>query len=397
MSSEDQPREQIAVKSAPRAVATPARAARQPTTYWRTFLLILLAFLLLGAVPILLLGQLEGVWWVHIPGSPDYHHATATPARAYTDTLPRQAWIAVTTQIFPQPGQTPAIATLEPGFPVTVTAHATKRGALWSHVVWKGPSASTGADGWTLDSVMVGYGGDSRPIGDLGALSPALGKWAAPYSAQISVALYFVDTGQLYHLNPTRSFALGSGFSSVLLLDLYAIAEAQKSAPSPPEVNALAIRSAVTDGFVPPTAYRQLGGASGVTAFLSGAGISGISPAAGWTDAQATPSGMAQLYAALETDSLLSQGDGAALVKTLQQANDSATATLLGLPAAPAESYLIRADVQTPAGWDASACGALRLPAGRLVVAVAAQSQPSRQAGDIVLTNFFAQVKMVAS
>lgn len=396
MQNERQPRERVALQSAPRPAATPSPPRRQPS-FWRTLLFILLAFLLLGIVPILLLGQLEGVWWVHLPGSPNYHQAAATPARSYTDTLPRQAWIAVTAQVFAQPAQTPAIATLEPGFPVVVTAHETVRGALWSHVVWKGPSASTGANGWTLDNVMVGYGSGSRSIGDLGALAPALGKWAAPYSAQLSVVLYFVDNGQLYHLNPTRSFALGSGFSAVLLADLFATSESQKTAPSPPEVSALAIRSPITDGLAPPTAYHQLGGVSGVSAFLAGAAISGITPAASWTDAQATPSAMAQLYTALETDSLLSHSDSADLSKTLQQANSGATATLLGMPTPPAGSYLVRADTQTSAGWDASACGVLRLPTGRLVVAAAAQSQPSQQTGDTLLTSFFAQVGAVAS
>lgn len=396
MANGEQPRELVAVQSAPKAViAPPSGPARRPSL-WRTVALILCAFCLLGAVPILLLGQLEGAWWIHIPGSPNYHQATAAPTRAYTDALPHQAWTAVTAQIFPQPGQTPAIATLEPGFPVVVTAHASVRGALWSHVVWQGPSTTTGADGWTLDNALVSYGGNSRSIGDLGALSPALASWAAPYTAQLAIALYFVDSGQLYHLNPTRSFALGSGFSSVLLADLYSTGEAQKVAPSPAEVTALALRTPVTDGLV-STAYHQLGGASGVSAFLSGAGIPGITPAASWTGAQATPAGMTQLYTALATESLLTHDDGAALGKTLQQANSGPTATLLGLSTAPAGSYLVRADVQTSSGWDASACGVLQLPDGRLVVAVAAQSQASQQAGDSLLTSFFAHLKVVSS
>ena len=396
MTNGEQPGERVAVQSAPRRTTGASSGATRRPSFLRTALLILLAFLLLGVVPVLLLGQLEGVWWVHLPGSPDYHHATATPARASADNLPRQAWIAVTAQIFPRPAQTPTIATLEPGFPVVVTAHAAARGALWSHVIWQGPSASIGAEGWTLDNALVGYGGDSRPIGDLGALAPALGRWAAPYSAQLAVALYFVGTGQLYHLNPTRSFALGSGFSSVLLADLYATGEARKSAPSPPEVSALAIRSPVTDGVVPAAAYLQLGGASGVSAFLTGAGITGVAPAASWTDAQATPSGMIQLYAALQSDSLLTQSDGAALQQMLQQANAGATASILGARSPSTGGYLVRADARTPAGWDVSMCGVLKLPSGWLVMAAAALSQPSHQAGDNLLTGFFAQFMGVA-
>lgn len=396
MANGEQPRERVAVHSAPRAGAAPPRAARAPS-FWRTLLLILLAFLLLGAVPILLLGQLEGVWWVHLPGSPDYHHATATPARGYTDNLPRQAWIAITTQIFAQPGQTAAIAMLEPGFPVVVTAHTSVHGALWSHVVWQGPSATTGANGWTLDNSMVGFGGGARPIGDLGALSPALGKWAAPYSAQLSAVLYFVDSGQLYHLNPTHPFALDAGFSSALLADLYASGEARKSPPTSAEVSALAVRSPLSDGLVLPSIYHQLGGASGVSTFLSQAAITGIAPAESWTGAQATPSGMIQLYAALETDSLLTRDDDSALRTALQQANAGATATLLGGHSLPSGGYLVRAEARTSAGWVASACGVLRLPIGRLVMAVAVRSPASQQASDATLTGFFAQVMAVAS
>jgi hypothetical protein len=70
---------------------------------------------------------------------------------------------------------------------------------------------------------------------------------------------------------------------------------------------------------------------------------------------------------------------------------------LLGVATPPTGDYLVRAATRTASGWDVSACGALRLPSGRVVVAVAALAQSSTQAGDTVLTDFFAHLSALAS
>lgn len=396
MASGQQPMRQVAVQSAPATAGANPIATKRRSPWWRTTLLLLLAFALVGAVPILLIGQLEGAWRLHLPGTPDYHHVTSP--FTFTDATPRQAWIAVTTQVYSAPGQTAAIATLEPGFPVVVTAHTTNRGALWSHIVWQGPTASTGGNGWALGSATVAYGDGSRAIGDLGALSPALGHWASPYSARLAVALYFVDGGQLYHSNPTRSFALGSGVSPILLADLYATGEAKGAAPAPSLLSALANRSPVTDAVVPPSVYRQLGGGAGVSAFLAGATVTGVTPGVqNWDEASATPDGMLQFYAALANGNLLTQGDRSALNTLLQQANSATTATLLGAAKAPVGSFLIQTALSTQAGWDVSACGVVRLPSGSsVVVAIAATAQQTQQSGGALLSGFLAQFLTIA-
>ncbi|HEV2404778.1 MAG TPA: hypothetical protein VGR88_04970 [Ktedonobacterales bacterium] len=398
MANGEQPRARVAVRSAPTpATAAGKDAAERRPRWWRTALLILLAFALLGAVPILLAGEIGGAWRLHIPGTPDYYRTTPTPARADTDTLPRQAFIAVTAQVYPTPAQTASVATLEPGFPVTITAHNVARRVLWSHIAWDGPTSSSGGNGWILDSATVAYGGQARPIGDLGALAPALGHWAAPQASQIAAVLYFAEAGRLYRLNDTRSFALGSGFSPVLIADLYAVSEAHHTPPSAPVLTALATRSPSSDGVVPPLVYVQLGGANGLNTFLIHTGVSGIVPGAnGWDTGSATASGLIQFYATLTGGVLLSQTDRAALIALLQQANAEATATVLGAGHVPAGSFLVSAQTDTTSGWDASASGVLRLASGALVVAVAATGQPTRQAGATLLAGFFAQVEMVA-
>jgi hypothetical protein len=398
MANGEQPRARVAVRSAPTpATAASKDAAERRPRWWRTALLILLAFGLLGAVPIMLAGEIGGAWRLHIPGTPDYYRTTPTPARAYTDTLPRQAWIAFTAQVYPTPAPTESVATLEPGFPVTVTAHSVARRVLWSYIAWRGPTASAGGNGWILDSVTVAYGGQARPIGDLGALGPALGRWAAPRATQIAAVLYFADAGQLYRLNDTRSFALGSGFSPMLIADLYAVSEAHQTSPSAPVLTALATRSPSSDGIVPPLVYVQLGGANGLNTFLIHTGVSGIVPGAnGWDTGSATASGLIQFYATLTSGVLLSQTDRAALVTLLQQANAGATATLLGAGRVPAGSFLVSAATDMSNGWDTSASGILRLASGALVVAVAATGQPTQQAGAMLLADFLAQVESLA-
>ncbi|MGH2484489.1 MAG: hypothetical protein ACRDHE_00615 [Ktedonobacterales bacterium] len=398
MANGEQRRTRVAVRSAPKpAPAASNDTPRRRPRWWRTALLILLAFVLLGAVPILLAGEIGGAWRLHIPGTPEYY-TRPTPARADTDTLPRQAWIAVTAQVYPTAARTASVATLEPGFPVTITAHSVAHRVLWSHITWHGPTSSSGADGWILDSAMVAYSGQARPIGDLGALGLALGHWAAPRADQIAAVLYFADAGQLYRLNDTRSFALGSGFSPVLIADLYAVSEARQVAPAAPILSALANRSPSTDGIVPPLVYIQLGGTSGLNTFLLHTGVSGIVPGAnGWATGSATASGLIQFYANLTSGVLLSQTDRAALFALLQQANAGATATLLGAGRVPAGSFLVSAQTDTTSGWDASASGILRLTSGALVVAVAATGQPTQQAGAALLAGFFAQVDALAA
>lgn len=399
MANGEQPRARVAVRSAPNSASTAHKdaAARRPR-WWRTALLILLGFVVLGAVPILLAGEIGGAWRLHLPGTPDYYHTTPTPARAYTDTLPRQAWIASTAQVYPTAAGTASVATLEPGFPVTITAHSVARRVLWSHITWKGPTSASGGEGWILDSATVAYGAQARPIGDLGALAPALGHWAAQRASQVAAALYFADAGQLYRLNDTRSFALGSGFSPVLIADLYAESEARSTPPAAPVLSALATRSPSSDGIVPPLVYIQLGGTNGLNTFLIHTGVSGIVPGAnGWDTGSATASGLIQFYANLTSGVLLSQTDRAAFFTLLQQANASATGTLLGAGRVPTGSFLVSAQTDTTNGWDMSASGILRLASGALVVAVAATGQPTQQAGAALLAGFFTQVDALAA
>lgn len=342
-------------------------------------LLVLAA--LVGVAPLILVGSVFSVAGVNAPGLPNVFEGTPTPTDPADLALPHPSWAAKSVPVVAQPasGQ-PAIATLDAGFPVSVTAHRRSGATLWSHIVWSGPTHATGGEGWVPDAALVGFGGQTRALGDLGALSPALPSALAPYTTRLGVALYFPESGQLYRTGADQPVALGDGLRPILLAALFARAEAPHAAALPlgaANAAALATRITAGDATSTTTAYTYVGDAAGISAYLSSVGITGIAPAAGdWLGAQATPNGLLQFYSALTTGQLLNAEDRA-VVLAAAPASAGAGPTV---PAGPANVLVIGA-TQTKGGWTMSACGSFAVGKGpRVVIAAVVRDQPTRDA-----------------
>lgn len=375
--------------------ATGAPSAASPATWWRASLLLFLAFCLLGAVPAALAGNFTGAWSVRLPGAPQVYTTTAPTATPAPDlALPRQAWVAASVVAIAEPGSGSPIATLDAGFPVILLKHALVAGGSWSQIQWDGPVSGTGGSGWVPDSTLVSYGGASHPIGDLGALSPALAQALAPYASQLAVSLYFPDSGRLYRVRDSQPFMLGGGFSSVLLADSFATAAARKQPPPATSATSQAARVAGTDAPSSAALYTQLGAASGVAAYLQGIGVSGIQPAANdWSSAQATPAAMLRFYDALADGGILSTPDRDAVLSLLAKSNAPATARLLDPGSLQSGSVLVVGVAQTGSRWTLSACGVVRPVHGsHYVVAAVVTGQPSQAAAQQVLSLFYGRL-----
>src|SRR5207244_5646040 len=137
-------------------------------------LLLLLAICVVGVGPLLVVNGIFGTLHVNMPPVPGLSLFAPSATEATDLALPRQAWAAVRVNVMAKPGGSSQVATLEPGFPVTMTAHQKAGSTVWSHITWEGPTHASSSEGWALDSVFVSYGGQGRPIGDVGALSPQL-------------------------------------------------------------------------------------------------------------------------------------------------------------------------------------------------------------------------------
>jgi hypothetical protein len=349
-------------------------------------LLICLAVVLAGIIPIALAGEFSGAWRIALPGMPRLQTASV-PSPAPDFALPREAWVAAPVDVRAIADGT-AIATLQPGFPVTLTAHQMRGTTSWSHIRWSGPTSASGGAGWVPDSALLSFGGRSRAIGDIGALAPALRERLGGSLSALDLALYFPTTGQLYLENSDRSFALGDGARAALLVADAAQREAHP-APSTPA-------SAPPD---PAALYTRLGGASGAAAQLSALNLSGVQfPSGNWQDARATASAMLRLYDGLDAGTLLNARDRGAVLAELGKANVPALDAAFA-PATPAPGSLLLAGTwQAGTGWTASAYGILHPAKGpRVVFAAALQGQPSAGAAQQALANILRQIGAVAA
>jgi hypothetical protein len=361
--------------------------------WWKVWLLILLAACVTGAVPVMLSGNALGLWNARLPGTLVLPTATATPVPDLA--LPRQAWVAVSTTVSPQPGRGSPIAELEPGFPVTMTAHAAAGGASWSHIAWAGPVKAAGGSGWVPDGALVSFGSGGRPIGDLGALSPSLAQEMSAYNGAFMVALYFPDTGQLYHVRADQSFALGDGFRAVLLAALYARAEAQHTGSPSSSLtpsSAQGAQIANGDGLSLGTAFAAVGGTQGVSTYLAGIGVNGLQPGTSdWSGAQATPGGLLAFYDALAQGSALNAADTATVETTLANGGTLRAANVLGGQSAGTGGVLVIGSAQASGGSTLSAGGLVVPAAGpRYIVAAVMYNQPTKDDAQKALGRFFA-------
>ena len=378
---------------APEPPATPPPPSLRRSLDWLgAALLIFCVVVVVGGVPFLLAGDLVGAWHIGGFGSIAPPIApTATPAPDLA--VPRQAWIATEARVLPQPEGGVPVALLEPGFPVTLTMHQQSGGAMWSHIQWGGPSTTAGGAGWVPDAALVAYDSGARPLGDLGALSPALGGAMTHYKNAFAAALYFPDSGQLYRTNADQVIPLGDAFRPILLVALYSATEGQSKAASAANSASLAAKVASGDTVAAATLYEQLGDAAGVARFLASAGISGIQPAPlDWAASRGTPNALLQFYTLLATGTLLNGPDRRAVLALLAHASTAGSL----LDARSLGSGVLTVAAMAPGGAGAAsllACGIVAPENGpRYVIVASISGQASPTAAEQTLAAFFHQL-----
>lgn len=392
--------EHAALAAAPAASAAPARETGRATRRARrrhpllSALLIALAFCVIGLVPAVLTGAALTVQGTRLPALPisvpslqRWLPAPPAPTSPPDLALPRNAWIATETSVRSAPGGQ-QIALLEPGFPVLLLTRQTSGGTAWLQIHWGGPTPTTGGTGWVRDGTTVSVGAGSRPIGDLGALAPALNATLAPLGTAFSASLYFPDAGQLYSAHADVPFALGNGFRALLLPAYLASLEAHSGAGLQNKVVVNGV--AAGDSTAMAGAYTQLGGAAGLNAYLAGLGVAGAQPGATWQAGLATTTTLTQLYAALAAGQTLSAGDRATVLGQIPRGNASDAAVAVAAVNAGPSGSVVAGLAQTAGGWTLSVFG-IAAPQGgpRIIFAVALRDASSAQAAARSLAAFF--------
>lgn len=402
------PRAQAPASSS--GAAAPEAPAPRTRRHWlRTTLLLVLAFVLVGLAPAALaarvfdLGPLSRLSLLPnaFPAPPAGR--TATPPDL---AVPRTAWVARETKVRGAPGGSTPLATLEPGFPVTLTAHTLAAGVQWDAVRWDGPTAVAGGRGWVPDTVLTQAGAAGPAVGDSAALAPSVAAALAPLGPNAALAVYYPSAQRLYLTNADQLYPLGDGARALLLVALFA-------APSTPPLQTgsvqtgalLAQHVAQGDAASLDAAYQQIGGSAGLTTFLDDAGISGITPgSATWSDTQATPRALVQFYAALAgltpgADLGVAASARAQALSAL--ASDSSAVALAGLgdplPTGASAVVVHGAAQPTAASWTICAAGILTAPSGlTYVAALCVPNQVSQAAGLNALSPVFAALASVA-
>jgi hypothetical protein len=356
---------------------------RSDAPLWqRTSPRIIVATLLAALVPVALAGQILGVWRLTLPGI----GAPFAPAPSYT---PRDLFVAVDVSVLPQPASGDPIARLGAGFPVRTVEQQTVDTSTWLRITWAGPSHASGGTGWVRETDLVSYAAHARPVGDLGALAPSLR--AAAGQRHITAALYFPNTGQLY-LSATadQPFPLDGGVRAVLLAALYANAASHGQPPPAAIPGSPAALVASGDAAATASVYAQLGDATGVGAYLTRLGVSGIALAPGQpTAATATPRAMLTFYAALLTTNTFSDADRATILGLLAQSETTplASSGLVGSGGA-----LVTGAGNASGGWTVSASGLLAPQQGSRVIVAAIATADSASAGRSALAAWYAQL-----
>ena len=355
----------------------------------RTLVLLVLAIALLGAAPAALSGAYFGLWKVPFIAS----GPTPIPTTSQKDlALPRPAWVATAVGVHTQPGVGTPIATLQPGYPVTLVTQRTVSATSWVQVKWPGPTATSGGEGWATASAFTSYGAGTTPIGDLGAFSPSLASIVTAQGTHLAVSLYFPRTGYLFESNATLSFALGDGLRGPLLIETLSRAE-QATTPTSLPLSQL-VQIAGGDNTSCAAAYTQLGGTTGTSAFLTNAGVSGIQlNASDWSGAQANTTSLLVFYESLREGHILTVADRV-LAFGLLQGSDSALVTAVGgaNPLA-GDGPLFVSVKQDAGGWTVSAVGVATVPGGEdYTVAIAASELPTQAAAQQAAATFLTQL-----
>ena len=360
----------------------------------RSSLLIVLAFCLTGIIPVGIIVHATGGLNLNLnlalPASfPLFASGTPTPTDVPDLALPRDAWIARTVDVLPNPAQGAALATLAPGFPVKLTQHKRVGATIWSRVEWTGPVNGLGGAGWTPDGALVSYGQTGAILGDLGALAPSLRQSVSPFAKQFSAVVYIPSQSRLYSAgNLDGAFALGTGFRPMLMSALYANTATHNTSVSLTD----ALMLSHGDATGTPRIYQQLGGPTGLAQYLSSHNISGFQMAPAWAACQATPRAMTDFYLRLASN-LLQTKDRSSAVSMLSLADAPTTTSMVEPWARTAGNLLAEGIAQTGSAWTVSVAGILNAPKGpQLIVVAVATGQSSQDAGILAMKTFYTRL-----
>lgn len=294
----------------------------------RAALTVFLLFCVLGAAPLALGGEALGIWRL-----PSVVSLDALPWLLNYDTplaKPTQMVANVTLRVTSTPGGAVAIATLEPGFVVSVARYATDAGERWAQITWGGPTHATGGSGWILASGLIGANASThaRAIGDLGALSPAFGQAASTLTAGSASALYFPAMGASYHTAEIETAQpLGTQVIPLVLAALYAkgITASQPNATSGPPQIARDLASGNAQALT--FDYALVGDAAGMDSFLTEHHVTGMQFVAHEPMlAKGSVRSLLLFYTTLLGGSLLNQHDRAEMIGLLSSANSGQSA-----------------------------------------------------------------------
>jgi hypothetical protein len=373
-----------------RAATKPSSADAPPHEMgaWRAMLVILLAFCLVGAIPFGIVVYASGRLNLN-PSSfiPLFaRSSTPTPTDVPDLALPRDAWVTRTVDVLPNPAKGTALATLAPAFPVRLLEHQRVGNTIWSRVEWSGPVDGAGGAGWVPDGMLISYGETGAILGDLGALAPSLRQAVAPAGKQFSVMVYIPSQNRLYTQGaPDGPFALGTGFRAMLLSALYAGAEAQNKSVNLSDALSLSHGEATAT----PRLYQQLGGASGLSLYLSSKSVLGLQTSPTWTACHATPRTMIDFYTQL-AGTLLRAKDRSAVMSVLALADAPLTTNLAAPWARSAGNLLVVGIAPTDNTFTVSVAGVLNPAKGPQIVVIAvATSQSSTDAALQAMKAFY--------
>ena len=368
----------------------PSGAPPHQMSAWTASLLMLLAFCLTGIIPLGIVARATDHLSLTLPTSfaPFAGLTSApTPTDAPDLALPRDSWTTRAVDVLPRAGQGTALATLAPGFPVRLLQHQRVGATLWSRIEWTGPVKGTGGAGWAPDSAFIAYGQTGAILGDLGALAPSLRQAVAPEGKRFSAAVYIPSQNRLYNEGSLDGvFALGTGFRPMLLSALFTGAETDNKPVNVTDELPLSRG----DDTAATRIYQQLGGATGLSVYLTSHSITGFQPAPLWTACQATPRAAIDFYTQLAGD-LLEAKDRAALMSILALADTPSTSQLAVSWVGAAGNLLVVGVAPTGNTFTVSVAGILNPPQGPpLIVAAVATSQPSTAAALQVMKSFYA-------
>ncbi|MGE5334056.1 MAG: hypothetical protein ACM3N4_05095 [Nitrososphaerota archaeon] len=354
--------------------------------------MILLAFCVVGLIPAGVVAQVTGKLGFTLSPQIGFFSSPPTPTDSPDLTLPRDAWVTRLVDVLPHPAQGAVVATLGPAFPVRLLQHQRIGNTIWSNITWPGPINGTGGSGWVPDSALIAYGQTGAILGDLGALAPSLRQAVSPYARQFSAMVYIPSQSRMYSAGASDStFALGTGFRSMLMSALYAGALASNK----PVALTDALFVSHGDATATPGIYQRLGGAAGLSAYLSSHNVQGFQTAPLWTACQATPRAMIDFYTEL-AGNLLPAKDRASVTSILSLADAPTTSGLVEAWARSAGNLLVVGVAPTGNTFTMSIAGILNPPKGpQMIVMAVTTAQPSTDAAIQAMKAFYAQLTML--